>query len=117
MSQIRLRRVGIRCICQESTNTDTGSWKADLKNGFDSRIDIAVDFAIRPVVNVIASPDDGVNERQEIQDTNPPDEDESRPWSTRDLPVEVGRGQAKDKTEAGEDCEGDVCHDGGWHGC
>ena len=109
---MRWFRVG--CSCKEATDTDSCTWHTDWKRGFDSRIDVAVDFAVPPGARVIIGPDDGVDKKEEVDNEDPADEDKGRPWTPGNFPVEIEKWNANEKPDARENSEAVVRHVDTW---
>lgn len=112
MFHVSLRGVGIGRIGQESTNADGCSWNTDRERGLDARVDVAINLAVPPIFGVITGPYDRIDELEEVEDENPADEDEGRPWTAGDLQVEIGRWNTKKKAETSEDRVRIVWHTG-----
>jgi len=116
VSQILLSRIRVRCIRQESTNTDRRSRNANCENILETSIDVAIHFPVPPVRRVRIRPYNRVEKVEQVEQENPPDKNQRRPWTRRDFPVEIRGRNTEEKSNARENGEGNVGHvlQSGW---
>jgi hypothetical protein len=104
--------IWIRSVCQKSTNTDGSTSDPSREHVFDAEVDVAVDFAVPPGAFILATPNDGINEVQEVEDHNPADKEKCCPWAIGNFPGEVCRRDTEEEADTREDSERVVRHDG-----